>query len=202
MDVKRATETLEVIRTLMERTTQYRLLAGGAALASGCMAGLGALVFLFLDPANPEQFGVVWGLVFAAALLATTVGTVVRGRECGERVWSRPTRMVLMALLPGVFSAASLTGLFFSLDRHLLLPGVWMLCYGQGALATRAYAPRCIRLLGTAMLPLGALTLYLGPHWSILMMGLVFGLGHVGLGTLLLLAERSEAHPRLHRVVA
>ena len=31
------------------------------------------------------QFGVVWGLVFAAALLATTVGTVVRGRERGEQ---------------------------------------------------------------------------------------------------------------------
>jgi len=202
MDAKRATETLEVIRTLMERTTQYRLLAGGAALASGCMAGLGALVFLFVDAANPAQFGVVWGLVFAAALLATTVGTVVRGRECGERVWSRPTRTVLVALWPGLFTAAALTGLFFARGDHLLLPGVWMLCYGVGALATRAYAPRCIRWLGTAMLPAGALTLYLGPNWSIPMMGLAFGLGHIGLGTVLLLAERNEATPRLHRVVA
>ncbi len=202
MDAKRATETLEVIRTLMERTTQYRLLAGGAALASGLMAGLGALVFLFLDASNPNHFGAVWGLVFAAALLATTVGTVVRGRECGEQVWSRQTRMVLAALLPGLFSGGALTGVFFDQGLHLLLPGVWMLCYGQGALATTAYAPGCIRALGLAMLPTGALTLWLGPSVSILMMGLAFGVGHIVVGTILLLAERNEAVPRLHRVVA
>jgi hypothetical protein len=202
MDARRATETLEVIRTLMERTTQYRLLAGGAALASGCMAGLGALMFLFLDRANPYHFGVVWGLVFAAALLATTVGTVVRGRERGERVWTRQTRTVLAALLPGVFTAGSLTGVLFDQGQHLLLPGVWMLCYGQGALATSAYAPGCIRWLGAAMMLTGALTLWLGPAWSILMMGLAFGVGHIVVGTVLLVAERGEAAPRLHRVVA
>lgn len=202
MDPKRATETLEVIRTLMERTTQYRLLAGGAALASGCMAGLGALMFLFLDADNPYHFGAVWGLVFAAALLATTVGTVVRGRERGERVWTRQTRTVLAALLPGVFTAAALTGLFFDRSMHLLLPGVWMLCYGQGSLGTAAYAPACIRWLGAVMLVAGAFTLWLGPDWSILMMGLAFGLGHCVVGTILLLAERGESTPRLHRVVA
>jgi len=202
MDASRATETLEVIRTLMERTTQYRLLAGGAALAAGIMAGLGALMFLILDPANPGHFGAVWGLVFAAALLGTTVGTVVRGRERGERVWSRQTRTVLVALLPGVFTAGALTGLFFDRGEHLVLPGVWMLCYGQGALATAAYSPGCIRWMGVAMLLTGAVTLWLGPSWAILMMGLAFGLGHIALGTVLLLDERGEAIPRLHRVVA
>jgi hypothetical protein len=74
-----------------------------------------------------------------------------------------------------------------------------MLCYGQGALATAAYAPPPIRWLGAAMLPLGALTLALGPAWAVAMMGLVFGLGHVGLGVVLLVAERRERRLRLHR---
>jgi hypothetical protein len=77
-----------------------------------------------------------------------------------------------------------------------------MLCYGQGALATSAYAPASIRWLGIAVLLLGSLTLLLGPELSVLMMGLVFGAGHIGLGTVLLVVERRQTYLKLHRSVA
>src|SRR5437762_3230281 len=105
MDSRQAAHTLEVIRTLMERTCQYQLLTARAGLAAGCLAGTGALLFCLLDPANPEQFAVVWALVFAGSLLATLVGTVMRGREFGEQVWSRQARAVLLALTPALFAA-------------------------------------------------------------------------------------------------
>ncbi len=152
-----------------------------------------------LDPASPAQFGAVWGLVFAGSLLVSVVGTVLRGREVGEPVWSRPARAVVLALCPALAVAAVLTAFFFARGEHLWLPGVWMLCYGQGALATSAYAPPPIRWLGAAMLPLGALTLALGPGWGVAMMGLAFGVGHVGLGVGLLIAERRERRLRLYR---
>ena len=69
-------------------------------------------------------------------------------------------------------------------------------------MATAAYAPRSIRWLGVAFLPLGALTLWLGPGWAVPMMGLVFGLGHIVLGVFLLILERREGGVRLHRSVA
>ena len=199
MDARQAAQTLEVIRTLMERTCQYQLLTARASLVAGSLAGAGALAFLLLDAADPRPFGVVWGLVFAGSLLASVVGTVTRGREVGERVWSRQARAVVLALAPALAAAAALTAFFFARGEHLWLPGVWMLCYGQGALATSAYAPPPIRWLGVAMLPLGALTLALGPTWAVVMMGLVFGLGHVSLGVVLLIAERRERRLRLYR---
>jgi hypothetical protein len=202
MDSHEASRTLEVIRTLMERTCQYRLLAAWAALAAGSLAVLGAFVFLFLDPADPALFGAVWGLVFAGSLLATTVGTSLRGRQRGERVWSRQTRAVLLALAPALAAALILTVTLFARGEHLLLPGVWMLCYGQGALATSAYAPPPIRWLGGAMLGGGAATFALGPNAAVIMMAVVFGLGHVGVGLALLEAERRENAIRLHRDVA
>src|SRR5262249_40411289 len=103
-----------------------------------------------------------------------------------------------------LFAALMLTIWFFARGEgeYLRLPGVWMLCYGQGALATSAYAPWPIRWLGIAVLPLGGLTLLLGPEMSVVMMGLVFGLGHIGLGTALLIVERRQASLRLHRSVA
>jgi len=204
MDPVQASRNLELIRTLMERTTQYQLLTARAGLAAGSLAGVGALVFLFLDPTNPWYFGCVWAVVFSGSLVATLIGTVLRGRERGERVWSRPARTVLLALTPSLFAAMILTLFFFGRggEEFLWLPGIWMLCYGQGALATAAYAPRPIRSLGVAALLLGGVTLWLGPAWSVLMMGLVFGLGHIGLGVVLLVAERREGTVRLHRSVA
>jgi hypothetical protein len=202
MDASQAARNLEVIRTLMERTCQYQLLAAWAGLAAGSLAGAGALAFLVLDATDPAIFAAVWGLVFAGSLLATCTGTVLRGRERGERVWSRQTRAVVLALTPSVFAAGVLTVFFFARGLHLWLPGVWMLCYGQGALATSAYAPSPIRWLGIAMLPAGGLTLALGPSAAVVMMGLVFGLAHMILGIALLIAERRAATLRLHRSVA
>ena len=205
MDARQAARTLEVIRSLMERTCQYQLLTARAGLAAGCLAGVGALMFVIpglLDAGNPVHFAVVWSLVFLGSLLATFMGTVMRGRERGEQVWSRQARAVLLNLSPSLFAALALTGFFIHEGKHLWLPGVWMMCYGQGALATAAYAPRSIRWLGMAFLPLGGLTLWLGPAWAVPMMGLVFGLGHVILGVLLLILERREGGLRLHRSVA
>ncbi len=202
MDTRQAAHTLEVIRTLMERTCQYRLLTAGASLAAGTLAVLGCLAFLVLDAGDPVVFAAVWGFVFASSLTGSIVGTCLRGREVGERVWSRQARMVLLALAPALSAAAVLTAFFFARGDHLWLPGVWMLCYGQGTLATSAYAPPAIRWLGIAMLMLGAVTLALGTGWSIVMMGVAFGAGHLALGFALLSEERRERALRLYRSVA
>ncbi len=204
MDARQAAQNLELIRTLMERTTQYQLLTARAGLAAGCLAGAGAIAFAApgFDARNPWQFGAVWAIVFAGSLAITCMGTVSRSRERGERVWSRPARAVLLALAPALFAALVLSVFFFAGGHHLWLPGIWMLCYGQGALATAAYAPTPIRSLGWSALALGAFTLWLGPEWAALMMGLVFGLGHIGLGVALLVAERRAGAIRLHRSVA
>src|SRR5262249_27926222 len=163
MDARQAAQNLELIRTLMERTTQYQLLTARAGLAAGCLAGAGALAFTVLDYHNPWHFGGVWALVFVGSVLATCIGTVLRGRERGERVWSRQARAVLLALAPSVFAALVLSVFFFRLGEEyfLWLPGVWMLCYGQGALATAAFAPAPIRFLGITALLFGAVTLWL-----------------------------------------
>ncbi len=196
MDARQAAYNLEVIRTLMERTCQYQLLTARAGLAAGSLAGAGASLFFWLEARDPVQF------VFAGSLLATSISTIFRGRERGEQVWSRQARTVVLALTPSLFAALVLSVFFFAQGLHQWLPGVWMLCYGQAALATAAYAPAPIRWLGLTVLLLAGLTLWLGPDWAVLMMGLVFGLGHVVLGVVLLVAERRERVIRLHRSVA
>jgi hypothetical protein len=202
MEPRQAAQTLEVIRTLMERTCQYQLLTARAGLAAGALTILGALTFLYLDAADPVSFGVVWGVVFGGALLATCLGTVLRGRDRGEAIWSRQARTVVLALMPSLIAGLVLTVFLFSCDMHLKLPGVWMLCYGQGALATSAYAPAPVRWMGIAFVALGGVALFLGPSWAIAIMTIAFGLGHIGLGVSLYLKERRERAIKLYRDVA
>lgn len=202
MDAQQAARNLEVIRTLMERTCQYQFLTARAGLAAGSLGGAGALLFLLLDARNPWHFGGVWLLVFGGAVLVICASTAHRDLQRGEPIWSRQARAVILALAPSLFAATVLTVFFFARGDHLWLPGVWMLCYGQGALATSTFAPTSIRCLGIAFLLLGVTTLSLGPTWAVLMMGLAFGIGHIVLGTALLLAERRQPALRLHRSVA
>jgi len=203
MDTQEASRTLEVIRTLMERTTQYQFLTARAGLAAGVLACIGSVLFMFLDMADPWAFAAVWALVFVGSLLLTCVCTVMRVRERGEQVWSRQAQAVVMALTPAIFAALVLSVFFFVQGWHLWLPGVWMLCYGQGALATSVYAPSIIRKMGLVVLAMSVVTLALGPAWSVLMMALVFGVGHIWLGLTLLAAERrAQRSLRVFRTVA
>jgi hypothetical protein len=204
MDARQAEQNLELIRTLMERTVQYQLLTARAGLVAGSLAVLGATSFLVLDAADPVAFGSVWGAVFLGSLMTTCIGTAIRSRQTGASAWSRQARAVSLALAPALFAALALTVFFFRHggEAHLWLPGIWMLCYGQGALATSAYAPTPIRYLGAASLLAGAVALVLGPTFAIPMMAAVFGLGHLGLGAALLAAEKRQSMLRLHRSVA
>src|SRR5262249_45047114 len=151
------------------RTCQYQLLTARAGLAAGTLAGAGALLFFGLGGGKPVPFWAVWGRVFAGSLPATPTSTLLCGRGRGGRAWSRQARAVLLALTPSLFAALVLSVFFFAQDQHLWLPGVWMLCYGQAALATAAYAPAPIGWLGRIALLLGTVTLWLGPGWSVLM---------------------------------
>ena len=204
MDARQAEHNLELIRTLMERTVQYQFLTARAGIIAGSLAVVGAALFLLLDTASPSTFAAVWGGVFLGSLTATCVGTAIRSWRTGEPVWSRQARAVLLALTPSLFAAIALTAFFFNQGghAHLWLPGIWMLCYGQGALATSAYAPAPIRHLGIASLAGGAAALALGPGFAIAMMAAVFGVGHLALGAALLAAEKRQPSVRLHRSVA
>ena len=190
MDQERAEQNLEIIRTLMERATRYEYLSARAGLQVGGIAVAGSLSFLWLDAGSPFVFGTVWTCVFALALSVMVREQVREVQAAGVPLWTRPAREIVRALMPAATMAAALSAHAFTHGRHLELPGIWMLCYGCGALATSTYAPPVVFQMGVAFMLSGALTLWLGPAWSTTMMGVVFGAGHLALGAGLLASRR------------
>ena len=198
MQLERAEHTLETIRTLMDRSQRYEHLSGYSGLLAGGTALFGCVALgLKLLPFGPRlDFAVVWSAVFVVAFAGHLLVTFGRARQRGESVWSRQTRTVLLAVLPSFGVSLAITVLMWRLDRLDLLPALWLLLYGCGALATSFFAPRSIAWLGATCLAMGIISLVALPGHAILTMAAGFGATHIGFGVSVLVAERREARAR------
>jgi len=99
-------------------------------------------------------------------------------------------------VLPSLVVSLAITVLMWRLDRLDLLPALWLLLYGCGALATSFFAPRSIAWLGVTCLAIGIISLVAWPGHAILTMAVGFGVTHIGFGVGVLVAERREARAR------
>lgn len=198
---RRAAEDLKVIRKLMERSSTYELLSARVGVASGLIAWAGVLFLWITQLDGPWAYGLVWAGVFVGSLGSVVMCVLQRAQERNEAAWSPTARAVATALVPPFLVGVVLSAWFFARGEHLVMPGIWMLCYACGALATKPYAPEPIRWLGWVMLILGAVTLALPRAWGDVMMAVAFGLGHMGLAVALDLRERRIAAPAAWQVI-
>ena len=198
MQLEHAEHTLETIRTLMDRSQRYEHLSGYSGLLAGGTVLLGcAALGLNLLPFGPSlDFALVWGAVFAVAFAGHLLVTFGRAHQRGESVWSRQARTVLLAVLPSFGVGLAITVLMWRLDRLDLLPALWLLLYGCGALATSFFAPRSIAWLGATCLIIGVISLTALPGHATLTMAVGFGATHIGFGIGVLVAERREVRTR------
>jgi vacuolar-type H+-ATPase subunit I/STV1 len=81
-----------------------------------------------------------------------------------------------------------------------LLPGIWMLLYGCGALAMSFFAPLSILVLGVAFVVAGMIALLFFPGREVLTMALGFGGIHLAYGLAVSLTRTSERSAQLAEV--
>jgi hypothetical protein len=188
MTGREAEQTLEVIRTLMERGTRYTNLSGHAGIAAGLCALGGCALRAWLN----TPFVATWLGVLVAASAATAFFTARMASANGEPLWTRQARTVTLALLPSLLSALILTAVLARVGEEQLLPGVWMLLWGVGALAISFFTPRVMSALGITFMAAGAVALLTPPSSDVLTMGMTFGVIHLIYGIALTLTPRSE----------
>jgi len=188
MTGREAEQTLETIRTLMERGTRYTNLSGHAGIA----AGLCALVGCGLREWLHTPFVTTWLGVLVAASAATAFFTSRMAAANGEPLWTRQARTVTLALAPSLTTALILTAVLSQVGERQLLPGVWMLLWGVGALAISFFTPRVMSALGITFMAAGAVALLTPPASDVFSMGLTFGLIHLVYGIALTVSPRSE----------
>jgi hypothetical protein len=202
MDPNWATEHLQTIRTLMERSALYRRTLAPIMIVVGSIGVAGAILGRLLPVRSNQGFGLYWIAVGLVAYLAAFLLARRQALKAGEPLWSPPTRRVSQALAPafcfGV--AAGLTMVLFG-DRlppvTWLLAVVWIVSYGFALHAAGFFMQRGIKFFGWIFV-LGGSGLLLGlmgpnpkepAHW---LMGSFFGLVHLAYGLYLYFTEQSR----------
>ena len=200
-----ASEHLQVIRTLMERSALYRRALAPIMTVAGIIGLIGGVIPCFVDLKTARSFSLFWMAVSVAAALAAFVLVRRQALKEAEPFWSVPTRRVTQALAPpfviGLVSGAvaAFSGSAIGLEPTLVAI-IWIVAYGCGLSAAGFFMQRGIKLLGWIFVISGA-SLLVGygscpwlktPQAAHYLMGIFFGLLHLAYGGYLYFTEKAK----------
>ena len=210
MESNWATEHLQTIRTLMERSALYRRALAPLMTYAGAMGISAAVVGAFFRLELPRSFIGYWigvGLLTVAGALLLVRRQALKD---AEPFWSPPTRRVAQALLPAltaglIFGAVLLIHVstaepaIANVLGMLWLPLGWVVLYGCALHAAGFFMARGIRMFGWAFIIGGCALFALGIpdgverlYYAHGVMGFFFGVLHLAYGTYLYFTEKGK----------
>jgi hypothetical protein len=201
-----AAENLQTIRTLMERSALYRRALAPTTLVAGVLGTLGAVTGWWWATESAVQFCIHWLVVAVLTLAACFLVMRRQALRASETFWSPPTRRVAEAMLPllvfGLVLGVAMILADADDDYLLLIVLVWIGIYGGALHAAGFFMPRGIRLFGWCLI-VGASAALMGlvivqpdargPELANAVMGVAFGLMHLGYGGYLLASEKRRS---------
>src|SRR2546422_8102654 len=135
MESNWATEHLQVIRTLMERSAVYRRALAPIMIWNGVLGLAGGALGWAAKIGSDRGFVGLWTGVAIAALTGSFLLVRRQALKESEAFWSPPTRRVAQAMLAPLF-IGSMAGLFalacpgWDFLQSSALPAFWMALYG------------------------------------------------------------------------
>jgi hypothetical protein len=167
------------IRRALARTGTFDGYRAAPVAVSGAFALLAGALQRVLHP-DALGFVLLWS-VAAALGFGLNFYVVARTYGASPRQWERSLAFAaLLDLTPAMVGGALLT-LALVVTHHVeFLPGVWMVLFGTGVMASRRHVPRGCGWIGVAYLLAGTATLVFLPGADVLhadVMAGAFGLG-------------------------
>jgi len=204
MESNWASEHLQTIRTLMERSAIYRRALAPIMLSAG-LIGIAATAVPFLSPIRSNRaFAMFWMAVAVLAILTAFILVRRQALRDQEPFWSLPMRRVTEAMVPPLVAGFAIGLLLLAAD-HLLGPAAWytsaawVVLYGCALNAAGFFTPRGIRLFGRLIVFIGSGLILLTPvlpgdatFAAHCVMGIIFGISHVAYGIYLYFTERQR----------
>lgn len=208
MDSEWASQRLEQIRLLMDRSASYRRALAPTTLATGAIGIAASGIGWQSEINSPGAFVLFW-ICVALVTLGIALSIIRRqALQSVERFWSVPTRRIAEAMVPPFTIGLAISLIPLSLDAFPAelawwLPSIWMMLYGCGLCSAGFFMPRGIKLFGAAFLLTGCLSLLgliepanqstlPGLQQAHLVMGGAFGVMHLTYGLYLYVTETRE----------
>ena len=178
-----ATEQLKFIRDVMERTGTFTAVPGWGAVGMGVFA---LIATYFAETASSkDNWLIAWMAVAGTASVLGSIALLQKSKKARAPLFTGVGRKFLASFLPPLFVGVVLTIVLWRAGEPGLLPGMWMLTYGAGVLASGAYSVRIVPVMGALFLVMGTATFVLPTAWGNIMMALSFGGLHIIFGTLI-----------------
>jgi hypothetical protein len=178
-----AVDHLAFIRHTMERAGPFTAVSGRGQIAVGLIGVVAAVI------AGRQADAAGWLAVWiAAAILAFAVavtGIRMKARAMGTPILSGPGRRFALGFAPPLAAGVVLTVALYSAGASVLLPGVWLLLFGAAVVAGGALSVPPVPVMGGCFMALGVLALVAPAAWATWLLGLGFGLLHIGFGLLI-----------------
>jgi membrane protease YdiL (CAAX protease family) len=210
MESNWASEHLQTIRTLMERSAVYRRALAPVMTFNGVVGTLAAVAGVAAGIDSPQGFIAYWLVVSVVAVAGSLLLTRRQALKDAEPFWSPPTRRVTQALLPPLVVGFVLSLILFvrgadpgtgparlNLPGMLWLPSAWVALYGCALHAAGFFMPRGMKIFGWLLALCGCALLAAGvPDWVShryyphAIMGICFGLLHLAYGVYLYFTEQ------------
>jgi hypothetical protein len=189
-----ASENLQVIRTLMERSAVYRRALAPVMAAIGLTGLACAGLAIMAGITAGRAFACYWMIVAVVSMAEALLLVRRQALKDQEPFWSLPTRRVTQALGPPFFCGifAGLAGICINPPDARWLPSVWMVLYGCALHSAGFFIPRGIKLFGWAFVVAGCAWILTAPSMAVAnwAMGIFFGGGHATYGLYLYFTEK------------
>ena len=174
--------TLQYIRASIDAAGVLAV-PGSAGIAMGAV-GIFAALLVSLPPLTRHWFS-IWLVAGVVAFLCGSALMVHQARSRVIPVYRGPLRKFLMCLSPPLCVGAILTWQLWTHSLMGMVPGVWLLLYGCGAMAASTMTIKPLAVMGALFIAFGLLALVVPAGFHNAVLGLGFGGVHVAFGILI-----------------
>lgn len=198
-------ETLQQIRSIMERSARFLSLSGWSGIWAGVVALAGSTVAYswlqrydtvtadYTGPYDPTIAGIAYPFdllclgiaIFIVAFIGGFYFTYRKNRRAGIQMWNAASRKMVINLAIPLVAGAIMTLAFMAHDNwEYIAPGC-LVFYGLALINGSKYTVSDIKYLGLTEVILGCAGLFLSPGYALYLWAFGFGVLHIVYGIIM-----------------
>lgn len=196
-------ETLQEIRSIMERSARFLSLSGWSGIWAGIVALAGAGVAYmelgryYLDYNTRDYFlgsafivlrnklMLLAAAIFILAFLGGFYFTYRKNKKAGIRIWNSASRKMVINLAIPLMAGALITLAFVLRGDWIYVAPSCLIFYGLALINGSKYTISDIKYLGLAEVILGCAGLFMAPGYGLYLWASGFGLLHIIYGIIM-----------------
>jgi hypothetical protein len=196
-------ETLQEIRSIMERSARFLSLSGWSGIWAGAVALAGSAVAYmqlgnyYLDYNTRGSYSgsdfemlrnkllMLAVLIFALAFIGGFYFTYRKNQKAGIRMWNTASRKMVINLAIPLCAGAVITLAFAFRGDWIYIAPACLIFYGLALINGSKYTVSDIKYLGLTEVILGSAGLFIEPGYGLYLWALGFGVLHIVYGIIM-----------------